>query len=325
SLLAVFRRFIVSRGLELSGAFSRVAGGLVRKFGGRPRTLIYLLMISSAGTAAVLMNDASLFIYAPLGVAIGRVMEVDEVGLAAFLAMSANVGSSLTPIGNPQNAVMWLHYSLGIHEFVAGMAPYVVIWFAALLAYAHLRNPLKSWGEVSPPPPIKVNRKLLTLYVALLVGGVAAIQLGFSTYALLAVAAISLVLGREALLSLDYRLILTFILIFADFTYASKVLDPYLTALSGWGDLAVYAGSLTLSQVVSNVPATLMLVNSVGNWVPLAVGVNAGGVGTVVSSLANVIAARLTYTSYRDMQARMLPYFAVIAALSAVMLPLGVK
>ncbi len=325
TLSAIYLLFIASRGLELSGAFSRVAGGLVRRFGKRPEALTYLLLLAAGGTAAILMNDASLFIYAPLAVAVGRVMDADAVGLTTLLAISANVGSSLTPIGNPQNVVIWLHFHLPLHEFLAGMAPYVIIWFATLLIYAGIRNPVKKGSREKPPPPVRVNKRLLILYLSLLLGGVVGIQLGYSPYALVIVAAISVALGREAILSLDYGLILTFLFIFADFTYVSEVLIGSLAPLLKGGGLAVFAASLGLSQVVSNVPATLMLAGSVRDWLPLAVGVNAGGVGSIISSLANVIAARLAFIRYREMQVRMLPYFTAVAALSALMIALGVR
>ena len=133
---------------------------------------------------------------------------------------------------------------------------------------------------------------------------------------MLTLALSAIVYGRKAVLTIDYFLIATFILMLVDFRLASEILSTLLTTIPLGSRLATYFSAIMLSQIVSNVPATIILINHVEHWKPLVLGVSVGGVGSAIGSLANIIAIRVSGISYREFHKNTIPYFATLTALT---------
>ncbi len=313
----------VSRGIELSGAFSRAAPKIILASGGSPTKLMTLITLIVALSSAVIMNDTAMFIFVPLVVTISRLTRTDKAKAVVMTAIAANVGSALTPIGNPQNIIIWRRYGLAPHEFVAGMTPYVAAWLALLLLLVLLTH--KEEGRVAalPMPRVKVKGALLVSSIALLILNVVLAQVGQPLIGLAVTFATLALVGREAVLSLDVPLILIFALIFVDFHEVSYVITK--AGILNASSLSPVHAALTaalLSQVVSNVPATVMLISTspAPPWLPVAVGVNAGGTGVVIGSLANLIAVRIAGIRLRDFHKYSVPFFLASLATSALIM-----
>ncbi len=309
SLAAIISLFMLSRGLELSGIFNRVAPKIIMLSNGSESRLLISMIIIVALSSSIIMNDTAMFIFIPLILMISKIAQMNVTKAVTLIAISANVGSALTPIGNPQNIIIWRTYGIPVHEFVVNMVPYVSVWIVLLLLFAYVTRtaePIRTFTM----PKIRVNRLLLATSLTLLVMDVILIQLGYAFIGLLITSGVLLVVGRETILSLDVVLIVIFALIFVDFRELSYIMASHKIMPSQINPMMSVIMSAGLSQMISNVPATVLLTSSVKpEWMPLTVGVNLGGTGIIIGSLANFIAVRISGISLKDFHKYSLPYF----------------
>ncbi len=301
----------------MSGVFSRVAPKLILISRGSEARLSIISAVVVAASSAIIMNDTAMFIFIPLLVTISRIAGINRSRLVVTAAIAANVGSALTPIGNPQNIIIWRNYGVPFHEFIAGMTPYVIGWVGLLALFVGLTC---RGGEVSAPvmPKVRVKKGLLAASTALLAVDVALSQLNHPFIALALTIATLSVIGREAVKSLDIALIAVFTLIFIDFKEVASLLIAAGAHIPTGSSLIVTASSALISQLISNVPATVLMTSLTPkpSWLPLSVGVNVGGTGLIIGSLANFIAARLAGVGIREFHKYSLPYFTAALGLT---------
>ncbi|WP_297092389.1 SLC13 family permease [Thermococcus sp.] len=311
SLALITSLILVSKGLELSGAFTRLSLVLIDLSGGSERRLMFLLMPAIALSSAVIMNDMAMLVFIPLVIITSRLSGIDTARAVTLSAIAANVGSALTPIGNPQNIIIWNTYGLSFVEFTWAMLPFVLIWLALLLLFT------MATGEKSLSleklPPVAINRRLLLTSFLLLTTDVALAETGNSIWTLPLTLAVLLAFGREALLGFDWALVLTFAFIFADFGEVARLISGHALPSDG---LALFLASAGLSQLISNVPATVVFLGPRPDWLPLALGVNLGGTGIITGSLANLIALRISGIGMRDFHRFSIPYFLAALVIS---------
>ncbi|QDA31369.1 anion transporter [Thermococcus indicus] len=316
SLALITSLVLVSKGLELSGAFTRLSLGLIGLSGGSERRLMLLLIPLIALSSAVIMNDTAMLVFIPLVVITARLAGINTARAVTLSAIAANVGSSLTPIGNPQNIIIWNAYGISFVGFVTQMLPFVLLWLVILLLFTlTVQRKRLSVGEL---PPVAIRKGLLISSASLLVVNVALAETGNSLWTLPLTLAVLLVFGREALLGFDWALVLTFAFIFIDFGEIARLISS--SAMLPSGGLALFLASAGLSQLISNVPATVVFLGSKPEWLPLALGVNLGGTGIIVGSLANLIALRISGIGIKDFHRYSVPYFLAILTVSIVLL-----
>ena len=310
SLIIAF--MLVSRGLELSGIFNHIVVELLTRVR-RPLLLLVLLTIVSGLSASLIMNDAALFIYVSLAIAFIRSMNVDKNITLTLLVLSINMGSALTPIGNPQNIIIWQTYGISFHELVCYMAPLVIISLSIIIisVYMLLKKNTSVAGITRKLPKIYLNRRLFCASIVLFVVDIVLAQVGYSVIGLIITVLTYLVVEKNILLGIDYGLIGVFTLMFIDFTELSRILQGLLVIHLSKSYMIILIAA-PLSQLISNVPATIMLVNHVDKLVALAVGVNIGGTGSIIGSLANIIALRLGRLETRKFLKISIPYFIIL-------------
>ncbi|MEM4728153.1 MAG: SLC13 family permease [Thermoplasmata archaeon] len=283
-LILLFLMMLVMNLFELSGFLSSIGRRIVNR-AGTERRLAILLCLLVFFASAFLTNDVVLLGIAPLTIHVGVVSRINVRTLGIFEGLAANTGSLLTPFGNPQNIFISVHYSVSVSEFLLALLPLWLLSFGLLLLLICV-----SFGDrcLHPLRPKPANRRSAILGLTAL----AVIVLFF--FRLLPILIIApLVLG----------------LILSDEKYARvfRMFDWRLFSLFVFMVLATYAAmrfwkielqgpvllicAVGLSQVVSNVPATFLLSGS-PDWRTLAIGVNIGGNGTLISSVATVIAYR---------------------------------
>ena len=314
SLSLITALIITSKGLELSGVFNRLAPRLVEGANGSSRRLLFLLLPTIALSSALIMNDTAMLVFIPLVVALSELSGMDKARAVTLSAIAANVGSALTPIGNPQNIIIWREYGLSFLAFVRGMLPFALLWLGLLLAIVFL-TPDETLS-VRSLPPVAFRKDLFLVSVFLLGLNVYLGETGRHELSIALTLLAFLVLDRDVLLSFDWALVLTFAFIFIDFNELSALLIKVGMSFST-GGVGLVLTSAGLSQLISNVPATVVFLGSKPAWLPLAVGVNAGGTGTVIGSLANLIAVRIARVSLRDFHRCSVPYFIVVLAISS--------
>lgn len=318
TLALIFSLMAVAKLIEGSGYLAKLSKFFVSFFRSSSVTLVITSLLSGL-FASVIMNDAALFFAVPLAVAIATRTGISKFKAAAVVTAGVNVGSALTPIGNPQNILIWKHFGIGFLDFIVRMFPYVaasmaiIVTYSLLLVRRHSKSP-------SVPPPVVTRKDMLAAGVALLLLNVVMANYGLVFYALAITLVVTTAVQYELVLNLDLPLLLSFMLMFASLGKISRLIptDP----ISSWvsSPLATYFLTAGLSQVISNVPATIVLENHVRDWLPLTIGANIGGCGVIIGSLANVITLRLVGGGLRDLHKYMLPLFAVLLLLNAALI-----
>src|SRR5690606_34754647 len=150
TLAALTGFLVLSRGLEDSGALARCGVWLMGRFR-TERSLALALVVFSWLLAAVVTNDVALFIVVPLTVALAAVVPVPLGRLVIFQALAVNVGSALTPIGNPQNLFLWQTRGVGCGECMAARLRRAGLLTLVLLLATALASPARP-GVVRPAP-----------------------------------------------------------------------------------------------------------------------------------------------------------------------------
>lgn len=324
TLVCLFSILAVVQALRAAGAFERAACALVTRFQA-PRAAVVALVGATTALSMVATNDMALVMMLPLAAAtLVRAGWTRLVPLVFTLqSLGANLGGMIVPFGNPQNLYLFSYFDMSVGAFVGVMALPFAVSMALVFAVAMLA-PLgdldaragfdgrsASGGPAEPRGADGVSRGRTIVCLALLGLVIAAVFDAIPpVIVLVVVVAVLAVADRSALRRVDYALLLTFCCFFVfsgNLARVPVVSDFFGSLMESWG-LVVSAG---LSQVVSNVPAAVLLSHFTDAWQPLLVGVNIGGAGTVVGSLASLI------TLQHFLSMRKLPSFRAAAGMDA--------
>jgi di/tricarboxylate transporter len=323
TIAALTGLLLLTKGLEVSGALHRL-GHVLIPWMATERTAALCLVAAAALLSTLLTNDVALFFVVPLTLGVCRITKMPPTRLIVFEALAVNAGSTLTPIGNPQNIFLWQLAKVSFGTFVWHMLPLVLLMLGALLvltACAFGSRPLQVRDETRLEP---LDRVLLGLSLALYLPFLVATDLQHAGAAVGAVLAVFLALRPRVLARLDWGLLLVFVLMFIDLRLLAG-LQTVQRAIQGLGLEQPRHLSLTAigaSQVISNVPAAIALAEYAKDWRVIAYGVNVGGFGFMVGSLANLIALRLSgdRRAWLIFHAYAIPALLVTAAMGYVLL-----
>ena len=291
------------------------------------RTAARNLVTAAALLSTVLTNDVALFVLVPLTLDLCRLTKMPATRLIVFEALAVNAGSALTPIGNPQNLFLWQLSKVSFGTFVWHMLPLVLLMMAGLLLLTALvfrAKPVRS-GATGPSAPL--DRPLFGVSLALYVPFLVATDLHQAGWAVAAVLVAFLVLRPRVLAQLDWGLLLVFVLMFIDLRLLAG-LGYVREAMRGLGleqPMHLYFAGIGASQIVSNVPAAIALAEYSKDWRVIAYGVNVGGFGFMIGSLANLIALRLSgdRKAWLSFHGYAIPALLVAAVLGYALLFLG--
>jgi Na+/H+ antiporter NhaD/arsenite permease-like protein len=287
---------LVAEGLKSTEFVEWVAAALTRRAHGLVG--LYSLVLASAFTLAMLVtNDAALFAVIPLTFALARRAPLNLRRLVIYEIMAVNLGSAFTPWGNPQNLFIYHHYQLLPATFFQASAPLAAvssIVLAALmvigLAHGKKAIPAPSSEAVTPPQVAWGKSAILLGLFALLVLSVMRLLPVYIAAGLLVLYMATA--DRPGFQRLDWWLLGAFFLLFPTMSGLGELVTR---ALDGGiaSSLGVYGIGIGLSQVISNVPAAMLLSHTTADWRSLFYGVNIGGLGTMVASFANLIGLSL--------------------------------
>ena len=291
TLLMLFSLMAIVAGFRHMGAFDKLAAVLT----GRIKTLrglVFALMSACFLLAMVATNDVALITLVPFTLLLMRGARVQHLTIAVVLeTIAANLGSMVTPIGNPQNLYLYASGRMAALEFPLYTVFYAVLAYDLLMLCCLLIP--KTPVEPAAAAEGRLPAKKLTLYAVLTGVALLALMEIIPAWALAAaVAASLLVLDRPVLRQVDYTLLATFVCFFV-FVASVKACEPISAWLEGLMAASPLLTSLLASQVISNVPACLLLAPFTQNTSALMLGVNIGGLGTIVASLASLISFRL--------------------------------
>lgn len=323
TIAALTGLLLLTKGLELSGALDRLGHKLVDAMA-TERAAALSLVATAAALSTLLTNDVALFVVVPLTLGVCRITGLPATRLIVFEALAVNAGSALTPIGNPQNLFLWQLGQVPFGSFVLHMLPLVAALMAALLGLTALvfrKLPISSHGSDAPAP---LDRPLIGVCLLLYVPFLIATDMHHAGAAVAVVLLVLLLLRRQVLARLDWGLLLVFVLMFVDLRLLAG-LDVVKQAMQSLG-LAqaahLYLASIGASQLISNVPAAIALAEYSRDWRVIAYGVNVGGFGVMLGSLANLIALRMSgdRRAWLSFHAYSLPFLGLAALLGWLML-----
>jgi len=255
--------------------------------------LVYITFIGSM----LIANDMALLTFLPLGYFV-----LSSTGMEKYMAftfimqnVAANLGGMLTPFGNPQNLYLYTAFNIPNSEFVKIMLlPFLVSIALITLCcvFAVSSEPLEIKKE-----EVKLNLKRVILYLFLFTVSILIVFRGIPYQAgLILIPAVLLFADRKALKMVDYPLLFTFVFFFI-FSGNMARIEPVKMLFSMLLEKSTLLFSVLSCQVISNVPSAILLSQFTENYPELLVGVNIGGVGTIISSLASLITLR-EYTSH---------------------------
>ena len=297
TILALTGLMVLTKGVEVSGALSVVARRLILAIH-TERKLALFLVGASALLSTFLTNDVALFVMVPLTLRLGgsstQRASVPLTRLIVFEALAVNAGSALTPLGNPQNLFLWGQSGVSFVSFIGTMLPVVVIAMVALLlltTFAFSNRKLDADGSRVPA----VDQRLLIVSLLLYAPFLVLIDTHRPALACLTVLAVFALFARRVLAGVDWALLAVFVLMFIDLRLAARtdVVHRAIEALGVQSPMRLYATAVLSSQLISNVPAAILLTEYSRDWATIAYGVSVGGFGLLIGSLANLIAIRL--------------------------------
>ena len=294
TLACLFMTLAVVCALRNIKFFTIVARRLV-KLSGNLRSLFLLLIAITFLGSMLIANDMALITFLPLGYFALSVTRQEKYMAYLFILqnISANLGGMLTPFGNPQNLYLYSYFNIPTAEFCGIMlAPFLLA--IALLALCCL--PVKAVSlTIADSFDERLSVKRTVLYLALFA---LTLLIVFRVLPYLAglvlITAVLLWADREALLMVDYGLLGTFFFffIFAGNLARLDAVNALLSDLLARDTLLVSALSC---QVISNVPTAILLSRFTTDYPALLLGVNIGGTGTLIASLASLI----TFSEFR--------------------------
>lgn len=289
-------------GLQKLGVFKQAGEYLVCK-AKDTREMIAILVALSFFSAMVITNDVALITFVPFTIISLEIAgRTDMLIITVVLeTIAANLGSMLLPIGNPQNLYLYSKAGMSLNEFLGCMLPYSVFAFALLAAVIYFkadRSGIEKSGKNTYQRTGK-EKRLIVLYALTFVFAIlVVVRVVPYELALALVLALVLIFDAKTLSKPDYSLLFTFVFLFV-FIGNMKRIPAFSNALLSAVNGNEVVLSVALSQVISNVPAAILLSGFTGSYDKLIVGTNFGGLGTLIASMASLISFKL-YCNTKD-------------------------
>lgn len=288
TIAQLFALMAVMKGFQQAGLFSFLAGKLL-KHANSTRKIMFVLVFLPFVLSMVVTNDVALITFVPFALVVLRLSDQMHraIPLVILQTLAANLGSMLTPMGNPQNLYLYSSSGMSFGALVLTMLPYCAVAAAGLAVIILVQKSVPVSCEL---PAAKLGKPFGLIWPAV---GFAVCLLGlFNVVSPLIIAAVMLVFliifARKALAAVDYSLLGTFIalFIFIGNIGSIDVFRNFLSSVISGNEVPV---AVLASQVISNVPAALLLSGFSENWSGLIIGCNLGGLGTLIASMASLI------------------------------------
>ena len=297
TLTILFSLMTVMAGLQRQGVFTRFAYSLLSRTNSIT-SLVFVLVGLCFFCSMLITNDVALLTFVPFSFAVlGQLPEASGKKLltpvVCLQTIAANLGSMLTPIGNPQNLYLYGKSQLSFSAFLQLMLPYTLL-SAILLSVCifYLGHPHRQQTVSSSIQNPTTNAAQKKLYIVLFFFCLLAVLhvLPYPTVFVLVLLG-ALIADKKVLAQVDYSLLATFLAFFIFIGNLGRIpaFASWLSAALSGREILI---SVLASQVMSNVPAALLLSGFSNNVPALIVGTNLGGLGTLIASMASLISYR---------------------------------
>ena len=302
----LFSLMAVMAGLEKLGFFRSLGECMLLRVKNKRQLEAVLILLCFFSSMAI-TNDVALITFVPFSLQVlkmaGLMREV--IPVVVMQTIAANLGSMLTPIGNPQNLYLYAKSGMSFFGFIHIMLPYAVISFAMIALFIAGRKNIMLEAALDLEQTKITSKKLLVMYAILFVLCLLTIAKIIELYLLVIIMIVSIVIfDKKTLFNIDYTLLLTFMGFFIFVGNMGRTPFFYNAVQS-----LLIVTVLGASQVISNVPAVLLLSGFTDHWDTLLVGSNLGGLGTLIASMASLISYKYVVKEVPKYTKRYLLYF----------------
>ncbi|MBR4447259.1 SLC13 family permease [Methanobrevibacter sp.] len=288
TIILLFVIMLIVEILKNLSIFEMVVRKLLTKIR-NARELVFTLVFACFFSSIFITNDVSLIIFVPF--AILALRKVDRIDLTIFTVtlqtIAANVGCMVLPIGAPHNIVMYTVSKIPFNSFFLLLLPYVIVSTIFLVILTFFISP----DNVALPSMAKIEINRENFF-------------------------------KKVFLGVDYYLLLTFIALFVlignlqNITFFTQIFEKWIIGNEVlWGVIA--------SQIISNVPAAMLLSGFSTNYESIIIGINIGGLGTLIASMANLISYKILVREHEEFKIKYLIVFTVLNVI-LLMLLLGI-
>ncbi len=311
TLALLFCLMLIVSGFQSLGVFERLGHALLHR-AGNLRSLSIVRVLLCFFSSMIITNDVTLITFVPFTLLVFRMIgKTERVLLLVVLeTIAANLGSMATPIGNPQNLYLFSISSFSLGQFAWAVMPYAGLSLVLLLAVLLLQRnePLPASVSVSPVNEAHLFPALLPFLFLLVLCLLVVFRVISYVPALIGVTAVVLVVNRKLFRSVDYCLLFTFLFFFIFIGNLKRIpaLNTALLSLVNGHELCT---GILASQIISNVPAAILLSGFTQDYATLLTAVNLGGLGTLIASLASLIAFKFYGSAYPERKGAFLKVF----------------
>lgn len=291
-LISLFNLMVAIKALEQLKILDKLAVAILNKCN-NSRSISIILILLCFICSMFVTNDVALLTFVPITLVISKKTQMNMMDTIILQTIAANIGSSLMPMGNPQNLYLYSYYGIKFIPFLGSILLLAVLGISLLFIFTQKLQ--KTDLKIELPVITVKNRKKATVWILILITIIASIFGVINYYIALIVTLIAaFTLDRNLLFKIDYFLLITFVcfFIFIGNISHSDALGTFARA-NLRGDTSVFFSSIFLSQLISNFPTSILLSNFTSDWKALLLGVNIGGLGTIIASLASVISYKL--------------------------------
>ncbi len=289
-LAILFCMMLVVSELVLLGVFDKLTNKLLSKVhSSRMVSLILVWLAFFMGM--ILTNDVTLVTLVPFAIALMKSFDDRKTLTFTLILMTVatNLGSMQTPIGNPQNIFLFTHYQMEIGPFMLLLLPYslcslILVTIAVFVLCKDMKIQHADDKEEKKIPAVKVSVCIVLFILSLLV----VLRVIHFLIALGVLVVVMLIMDRKAFKGVDYTLLITFVFFFVFVGNMGRIEAVY-NVISGIVEKSPALTAIVSSQVISNVPAALLLSAFTQNSEALVIGTNLGGLGTLIASMASLI------------------------------------
>ncbi|WP_026521405.1 SLC13 family permease [Butyrivibrio sp. VCB2001] len=316
SLGILWGLMVIIQGFKENSVFDRIAGFLLSKVTKSWQLAAMLIFMCFFGSMLI-TNDVALITFVPFALMILHDCEREDMMIPTVVlqTVAANLGSMLTPIGNPQNLYLYGLTGMRLDHFVMIMLPFslvsAVLLVLGLLIIPGREKSLKKSNNSSITSHFESKRQIIIYAVLFAIALLTVVRI--LPWYVFAIIVLVIVGGMDykILFRADYILLLTFIgfFIFTGNMGRIEVISSFLQEVLIGREFGI---SVALSQIISNVPATLMLSGFTINYKSLLIGVNVGGLGTLIASMASLISYKAYSKEYQEKSGKYLLVFTAV-------------
>lgn len=313
-LVLLFSLMLVVAGFKSLGVF-RLLGEKLCYNVSSLRGLMIVLTCLCFFSSMLITNDVALITFVPFTISVFAMIACEDklIPVIVIETIAANLGSMMTPIGNPQNLLLFSAGDMTVGGFILHMLPVTAISFVLIMGCILL---LKN-QSIRIEMKTEENRESITkkkefwIYVILFLVCMGNVFHLYSYWIVgVVVAFVVLVLDKKLFAEADYSLLLTFAGFFI-FIGNMKQID----AINQW-ILGIITGNelmigVLASQIISNVPAAMLLSGFTNDFKELLYGVNIGGLGTIIASMASLISYRFYGKAYPERKQKYFKQFTI--------------